>query len=51
MQKELHKLQVTLTDERKMSKELSRNLEFEKKRADSLEQASKPVQQVLFQDH
>ena len=41
MQEELHKMQVALADERKVTEKLSRNLELEKRRVESLEQKAK----------
>ena len=45
MQEELHKMQVALAEERKVTEKLSRNLELEKRRVESLEQKAKAVQQ------
>lgn len=41
LQEELHKLQMALSDERKVTEKLSRNLELEKRRSESLEQKAK----------
>ena len=44
MQEDLHKLKVALKEERKVTENLSRNLELEKRRVESLEQKLKSSQ-------
>lgn len=41
LQEELHKMQVALAEERKVTEKLSRNLELEKRRVESMEQKAK----------
>ncbi len=41
LQEELHKMQVALAEERKVTEKLSRNLELEKRRVESMEQKLK----------
>ena len=41
LEEELHKMQVALAEERKVTEKLSRNLELEKRRVESLEQKAK----------
>lgn len=41
IQEELHKMQMALAEERKVTEKLSRNLELEKRRVESLEQKAK----------
>ena len=41
MQEEIHKMQVALAEERKVTEKLSRNLELEKRRVESLEQKAR----------
>ena len=41
LQEELHKMQVALAEERKVTEKLSRNLELEKRRVESMEQKVK----------
>lgn len=43
LKEELHKLQLALKEERKVTEKLSRNLELEKRRAESLEQRAKSL--------
>ena len=43
MKEELHKMQVALAEERKVTEKLSRNLELEKRRVESIEQKAKNV--------
>ena len=41
LQEEVRKLHIALSDERKVTEKLSRNLELEKRRSESLEQKAK----------
>ena len=41
LQEEVHKLHLALNEERKVTEKLSRNLELEKRRSESLEQKAK----------
>ena len=41
MKEELHKMQLALAEERKVTEKLSRNLELEKRRVESIEQKAK----------
>ncbi len=41
LQEELHKLQVALSEERKVTERLSRSLELEKRKVESIEQKSR----------
>ena len=41
LQEEVRKLQIALSDERKVTEKISRNLELEKRRSESLEQKAK----------
>ena len=44
LKEQLHKMQIALGEERKVTEKLSRNLELEKRRVESLEQKAKGTQ-------
>ena len=48
LEEELHKMQVALAEERKVTEKLSRNLELEKRRVESLEQKAKGAHRFEF---
>ena len=48
LEEELHKMQVALAEERKVTEKLSRNLELEKRRVESLEQKAKGTHRFVL---